>query len=447
MTKTRKRIILILHGNRQSGQLLLGRMDRIRKRIIKELKEEEEITDFVAPDAPHPHPEDSNLRTWWNRVGNHYVGLEQSLEVVHEYNNEEIVGIIGFSQGARFAHLLALLHSSDKKAWFPSLSFVIPVAGYDAPLPEELPILSNNTTNETKISLPSMHVWGLADTLITPNQSMELSKQYQSPTIFTHEGSHYVPSKAPQIQRYIDFIRQSMETSSISPEEEEEEDKERIRIPDQETREMQEEEIEALEAIFCDEIIVLSNSFPIHFHMKLLPTDAEEEGTNWPRRPLILDVTFPFDYPLESIPKFQLIHENNIYEFPSNRVEIVMKTLNDTAQAELGMPCILSCLYAVKDYLDSPATDAIDTLEEPKMESEEKGNNDDVHEAISLEMGPGSSSLEEVKAAVMEGLEIAESLLTKAEPGDQTEAIRSSMEKGGAFWTYTIGLVGKPSGT
>jgi hypothetical protein len=66
--------ILVLHGNRQSGPLLLGRLGKLQKKVQKEFKFE-----FVAPDAPFPHPEDKNLRTWWNRVDNTYEGLNQSL--------------------------------------------------------------------------------------------------------------------------------------------------------------------------------------------------------------------------------------------------------------------------------------------------------------------------------------------------------------------------------
>ena len=63
---------------------------------------------------------DQLLRTWWHRHGDEYVGMEQSLDLIQtiwvEGNYE---GIIGFSQGARLAHLVVLLHSASPSAGAP----------------------------------------------------------------------------------------------------------------------------------------------------------------------------------------------------------------------------------------------------------------------------------------------------------------------------------------
>mmetsp|Transcript_4682 Transcript_4682/g.7174 ORF Transcript_4682/g.7174 Transcript_4682/m.7174 type:complete len:630 (-) Transcript_4682:1054-2943(-) len=437
--------ILLLHGNRQSGQLFLGRLERLKKRICKELEDVE----FVAPDAPFPLPDDKNLRTWWNRVGNSYQGLEQSLGILkgQQEQNVEIIGILGFSQGARFAHLAALLHQEDPSEWFPNLTFVILVAGYDAPLPNELPPI--NTAG--KIPLPSFHVWGLGDKLITPDQSLALSELYVEPKTLIHDGNHYVPTKAPQIQQYIDFITCAMEahvttganvSSSVA--------KVSAQLPDEETTAMQEEEIEALEAIFFEgEIEIKSSSFPRNYLMKLLSTE-EEEGSNWPPRPLTLQISYPFNYPLEAKPDFRLIHDNNVYEFPSKRAENTLKILRETAEAEIGMPSVLSCIYAVKEYLDSPATDTNAEIPVqrniPSKDEDEQENEQDL--ATSSQMGPQKTSPENIKRGIIEGLEIAEQMLKEADTSEEDNAFSNGNDlsgKGGAFWTYTIGLVGKPS--
>ena len=330
-----KKRVLVLHGNRQTGQLLLGRLERIRKRVSKEFDLE-----FVAPDAPFPHPEDKNLRTWWNRVDDEYQGLEQSLNILENLDQEDVVGILGFSQGARFAHLVAMLHSRNPQKWFPNLAFFIFVAGYDAPIPVGFPVAETSL-----IILPSLHIWGQGDKLIIPEQSQLLSEYYLDPEILVHDGSHFVPSKAPQVQKYVDFIQQALDSSknrqSYDLNFEPESVVEETRLPDEETTAMQQEEIEALQAIFPDEVKVLSSSFPIRYHMKLLPSEAEQ-GRNWPKRPLTLDVSYPFNYPLESTPEFKLVHENNIYEFPSSRVAKLMKILKETTTGEIGMPSVLS---------------------------------------------------------------------------------------------------------
>ena len=51
---------------------------------------------------------------WWIRNGNECQGLEQTLELIQSTwnDNPELNGILGFSQGARLAHLLVQCHES-----------------------------------------------------------------------------------------------------------------------------------------------------------------------------------------------------------------------------------------------------------------------------------------------------------------------------------------------
>ncbi|CAJ1945281.1 unnamed protein product [Cylindrotheca closterium] len=436
-----KKRVLVLHGNRQTGQLFLGRLERIRKRVSKEFDLE-----FIAPDAPFPHPEDANLRTWWNRVDNEYQGLDESLKILEELEQQNVVGIFGFSQGARFAQLVAMLHSDDPRKWFPNLEFCIMVAGYDAPIPDGFPL-----TETKRIKLPSFHVWGRGDKLVTPAQSEKLSEHFLEPQTMIHDGNHYVPSKAPQIQHYVDFIQHAFNIAKNGqgggePNSGSEPVAETSQLPDEETTAMQEEEIEALQAIFPDEVDIKSSSFPIRYHMKLLPSE-EEEGTNWPKHPLTLDITYPFDYPLESIPDFKLIHENNVYQFPSNRVVKLMKILKDAVTEEIGMPSVLSGVYAVRDYLDLPATDldevpaqGVESKDVPTSTLPENDSDQDTSSA-----GPHRASHEDIQKGIQEGLDIAEQLLMRSDKRKAQSEEGLSMDKGGAFWNYTIGLVGKPS--
>lgn len=435
--------ILVLHGNRQTGQLLLGRLDRVRKRASKEF-----ALDFVAPDAPCPHPDDDNLRSWWNRVDNTYEGLDSSLNVLKELQHQdEIVGIMGFSQGARLAHLVSMLHMKEPDAWFPNLAFVVLVAGYDAPLPDNFSL-----NNNQEIRLPSLHVWGRGDKLVTPDQSQALSEQYFQPTFLIHDGNHYVPTKAPQIQAYIDFIREALESKDSLKKGKDETAPPTTtnQLPDEETTAMQEEEIQALEAIFFEEIDIESATFPIRYRMKLVPTDDEEEENIWPPHLLTLEISYPYDYPLQSIPNFRLLHENNVYEFRSARVGKTMSILKNTAREEIGMPSVLSCIYAVKDYLDSPASEN-DLNGIPPKECkaiEEEVPNPTIDDNIPFSSsGPRSASPEEITKGILEGLEIAERILMDKSmiEGSSNSASNGLAEKGGAFWTYTIGLVGKPS--
>eukprot|EP00957_Ditylum_brightwellii_P174777 13307779-Ditylum_brightwellii.AAC.1 len=114
------------------------------------------------------------------------------------------------------------------------------------------------------------------------------------------------------------------------------------------------------------------------------------------------------------------------------------------------MPSVLSCIYAVKEYLDSPATDTNAEIPVqrniPSKDEDEQENEQDL--ATSSQMGPQKTSPENIKRGIIEGLEIAEQMLKEADTSEEDNAFSNGNDlsgKGGAFWTYTIGLVGKPS--
>ena len=99
------RKLLVLHGSRQTGQLLMGRMEKLKKRLKKKNIE------LVAPDAPHKivsnDEHDKHLLQWWERHDNEYQGLVESMNLLETlWSSSDFEGIIGFSQGARLAHLI-----------------------------------------------------------------------------------------------------------------------------------------------------------------------------------------------------------------------------------------------------------------------------------------------------------------------------------------------------
>jgi hypothetical protein len=311
------RKILLLHGSRQTGQLLLGRMDKLRKKLLQTLNLE-----LVATDALFPHPDDGDMRQWWNRVNNEYVDLDVTLQQIesiwmsassttttsrHANNNGNdaedgsFVGIMGFSMGARLAHLLAVAHSRDPDRFLRGLQFVIMVSGYDAPLPDGFDHLfakshsNNNSSHDARcnnraaqslplLRTPSLHVWGEMDRLITPAQSQAVMKEYQHAERYTHAGGHHVPMQAESVRAYLQFIEKSLSESkgetmrlserqafptlapptrnqpppppppsaTINDEPE----------PDDETKQTQADEVEALTAIFPDEVSLQSQVLP-----------------------------------------------------------------------------------------------------------------------------------------------------------------------------------------
>ena len=164
--------------------------------------------------------------------------------------------------------------------------------------------------------------------------------------------------------------------------------------PDEETADLQREEVQALEAIFENAFELRSSrsqeedddddkqtfGFPIVYRIQLNDIDTGDgtsgnsdcsyDGTkNWPKHPLAIEVRYPKNYPWDdndddndqeqrdatatatTDPSFRLLHENSVVEFPSSVSEALLAVLADTAENERGMPCVLSCLYAVLEYL------------------------------------------------------------------------------------------------
>ena len=261
------------------------------------------------------------------------MGLEDSLAIVQKIQESKtIVGILGFSQGARLAHLLAILHQNDPQKWLEHLKFCVLVAGYDKPIPPELmPYCGNNSSiNDTPIELPSLHIWGSNDSLITKDEFEGLVTSYIDSETYVHSGKHHVPTKGSELPVYIDFVRKALQNSSAStpipP-------KKVDPTPDEETAELQREEVQALEAIFpgaldlrstrtCDQDGEEILGFPIVYRIALndmeMDNDDEDDDVtdtkNWPKHPLTVEVKYPVHYPSDdpsldestTIPQFRL---------------------------------------------------------------------------------------------------------------------------------------------
>jgi RWD domain len=170
----------------------------------------------------------------------------------------------------------------------------------------------------------------------------------------------------------------------------------------------------------------------------------------WPPHPVAVGVTYPPNYPVESGPILRLVHANNVMQFTSAQSEQCLREMEEAAQLEQGMCCVLSCLQAARDYFESgrarlvgaPSTAAPSDDEMQSAASNQSlEESDDPNEPIHPSNIKPSERVEILRAN-MEGQEIAESIL-KAHKSDLDRGL-SRVGKGGS-WTYTIGLVGKPS--
>jgi len=469
------RKILVLHGSRQTGELLLGRMAKLRKKLKKQMN-----IDLCTMDAPFQYPikdsEDERLElTWWEYLVDNSSddyrchGLSQSLiAVLEKFKEIKCEGIIGFSQGARLAHYIAVLHQFSKGTLFSNLKYVVICAGYQDPIPladfneflslTDISLEKHDLANVGQdLLLPSLHIYGSSDRLIEPSRSQALANAYRNSKIFSqyeHSGGHHVPMRAVDVQTILDFVAKTNQKHQI----------ESVLAnlkPDEEHELMQLEEVSALEAIYEDDFKLISDagSHPIEFEVKLVPTEGDERL--WPCRPLKIRVKHSPSYPDSLLECGQnvgmvLSHDMNVFEFPSIVEKRCLETArNASVEAGEGIPHVFLCINAIRAFFEDGglAIESNEYLDADACKSKSNDNNSSNH-MISLENAScylSPISVNELETADKEGEDIA-SILCGYELGKihsdenlNQDKDESTISAKGGSWKYVIGLVGKPS--
>lgn len=514
------RKILLVHGDRQTGDLLVGRMASLRRKLLKprilnpsilSMKNEVGATDtnsdyeieLVAPDAPFEwkidpsvHVKESNrsstneetqenklMRTWWYRIGDEYNGLQDSLEMLHKLWNTEdgFEGIFGFSRGSRLAHLVAYLHEASSGELFSNLKYVIMASGYgNVPMPKNFPPKGGfwdkfHYKDIYHLKVPSMHIMGAKDKLIPLAASKELLSSYVNPLVHEHDGGHHVPMRAADVRAILQFVDHVSRKEPV-PEPTSYKKKNQVMVPDEEHARMQAEECDALAMIFVDEFRLLSQTnglvlddydeekiaydHPIKFTIQLKPPPEQLErdldsSKLWPLTDIALKVEYPVQYP-DSIPIFSLHHDMNLLEFKLCQERACLNAIMETAEAEVGMPSVMSCIYRAREFFEQGGL--ISSLNDKKFEDNSEKRIGDGEIAAEPEKTTirekdelggtctkmRAASTERVEKCIEEGLQIASAILNRRRVEPQNKRTNNICGAGGR-WKYTIGLVGKPS--
>jgi len=181
--------VLCLHGYGQAGQALRGKSGALRS-------ESKKLAEWTFVDAPHVitaeqlearreatgreiggsgDPCDDLPRTWWNFSDVHHydhISLDASIETIEEIALKEgpFDGVLGFSQGACFAAMLASRQAQGSLS--PDLNFKF-VALFSGFLPRDI-VMRKEIEDYGVIDLPSFHCFGATDAIITKEQSLEV---------------------------------------------------------------------------------------------------------------------------------------------------------------------------------------------------------------------------------------------------------------------------------
>jgi predicted esterase len=166
--------ILCLHGYHGTGAILRRQMAPLAAAISPDIR-------LLYPDAPSLSEGDFG---WWHEG---FRGWERSRDWAAGLlrTAPPIDGILGFSQGAALTGLLAAVRDIDPS--FPAFEFAIMVSGFTSTMPQHADLLRH------KLSVPSVHVIGRADSIVPRRDSMLLARQFADPLILEHPGGHLIP--------------------------------------------------------------------------------------------------------------------------------------------------------------------------------------------------------------------------------------------------------------
>ena len=168
-----------------------------------------------------------------------YEGLDKSLDAIAEVIREEgpFDGIIGFSQGAALAAIVAALleperrwgvereggvqypkifdalktskagNGQESNVLQPPLKFAIVYSGFRAPGP------CYAAFYDPKIKTPILHVLGAVDVVVEEARGRQLVEACEGgeERVVVHPGGHFVPSQRVWIDAVMGFMRECVE--------------------------------------------------------------------------------------------------------------------------------------------------------------------------------------------------------------------------------------------
>lgn len=184
--------ILIFHGFGSNDLNAHSQTPNLRKSLedkgysVHYVKAPILLKDSELPDIPGYDRSRGALRGWWylqdGTLGEGLSVTEQHIRSKYG-DDDEIVGVIGISQGASLTGLIVA------NRWIPSLKFGVAYGGYIYPLfGYEI-----RDAYKNKIRVPYLSVMGQLDTVVVPDDSVKFAHEFvedKMSTLLTHEGGH-----------------------------------------------------------------------------------------------------------------------------------------------------------------------------------------------------------------------------------------------------------------
>ncbi|KAJ3224641.1 hypothetical protein HK099_008118 [Clydaea vesicula] len=193
----------------------------LQKHLRKKFKPE--VIEFTFINGPikiiDEESDGEEVFTWLNRA----VTSEHDTEVVRlsgyqftfDYLDQIIVkegpfdGIFGFSQGSHIASVyLAYLQSNNSKT-MEALKFFVAISGfYERRAQDYLDDTLVDLKKNLPIQIPSLHVYGKKDEVITMDLSEKLAENFleKEKSIYIHNGGHLTPCDSASLKHFTNFL-------------------------------------------------------------------------------------------------------------------------------------------------------------------------------------------------------------------------------------------------
>jgi predicted esterase len=190
--------MLCLHGYHGSAAILRRQMAPLAAAIGPHA----ELAYVDAPSLAHGD------FGWWHEG---FTGWERTRDWAVELlrTGPPVDGIFGFSQGAALAGLLAGL--GDSQPSLVKFEFAIMVGGFTSTMPKHAGLFRR------KISIPSVHVTGRADTIVPSRDSLRLAARFADPLIIEHAGGHVIPGDSSVTEPITSFLARFSRGAGAAP--------------------------------------------------------------------------------------------------------------------------------------------------------------------------------------------------------------------------------------
>lgn len=223
--------ILFIHGYTQNSQTFYAKTSALRKKLIKSGYEPVYLNgpllltpaDFPGEDLGKFQSGDDDFRAWWIKPGQTNAGIDisEAIDTVKKYVDEEqteetkkqdIVGVIGFSQGAALG---GMIHNKFEELFGYTLKFSILYSGFKL---DTSKASGNENLKQYYPEKPGgniLHVIGELDTVIEESRALSLVDVLGG-DVLKHPGGHFVPNSKLYVEKVVAWI-----TSTETPKAEE----------------------------------------------------------------------------------------------------------------------------------------------------------------------------------------------------------------------------------